>query len=54
MEDTNIIIDWVNNETNNNVIVKKKSKFWLILNYFFTFLFGLFVGLITTIFIMDY
>ncbi len=51
MEDSKIIIDWV--EDNKNVIVKKSySRFWIIFNYVFVFVSGLFLGLIVAFLIM--
>lgn len=54
MQDTQIIIDWVKDETINNVVVKdSNSIFWKVLNYIFCFTSGLFLGLLICYLILN-
>jgi quinol-cytochrome oxidoreductase complex cytochrome b subunit len=54
MQDTQIIIDWVKDETINNIVVKESNKrFWKILNYVFCFFLGFFLGFLLCLLILS-
>jgi hypothetical protein len=54
MQDTKIIIDWVKDENNNNVVIKESNKrFWKIFNNIFCFFTGFFIGFLLCLLILS-